>query len=332
MAKEIKDFYIRREYLEAKDGQLSAKSQRSLSESKSENTINSYESDWKDFCDWCDYHKEKSFPATSATVVNYINDLADFAKVTTIRRRISAISENYNAAALSDSSIQNPCKEWIVREALIGLTRQKGLMQRGKTPIFWEELERMVSLMDMKKLSCVRDKAVLLLGFMGAFRRSELSGLDVENLAFFPQGMIVTITHSKTDQASEGQQIGIPYLDDTNMCAITAVRNWLTQAHIKEGPLFRSVLKSGEPSRNRLSDKSVNLIIKKYTKAIGLDPDLYGAHSLRHGFATSAALAGVEERVIMKQTRHRSVEMVRHYINEADLFVNNPISMMFGKK
>lgn len=331
MSHENEHFFIRREYLKAKDGILSDKSQQSLAESKSENTINSYESDWKDFCDWCKYHHQKDFPATSATIVNYINDLADYAKVTTIRRRISAISENYNAAALADTSIPNPCKEWIVREALIGLTRQKGLMQKGKTPVFWEELEKMVSLMDLTKLSCVRDKAVLLLGFMGAFRRSELSSLNVEDLTFFPQGMIVTITHSKTDQASEGQQIGIPYLQDTHMCAITAVRQWMKLANIKEGPLFRSVLKNGQPSLHRLSDKSINLIIKKCTKAIGLDPDLYGAHSLRHGFATSAALAGVEERIIMKQTRHRSVEMVRHYINEADLFVNNPISMMFEK-
>lgn len=323
-----KDFYIQKDYLKAHATDLSAKSIASLSETKADNTVDAYEADWNDFCDWCKYHKEQAFPATAATVVNYINDLADYAKISTIRRRISAISENFNAAGLEN----NPCKEWIVREALSGLSRMKGAAQKGKTPVYWDEIKKMVDTMDLSKLSDLRDKAILLLGFMGAFRRSELSGLDVENISFYPQGMVVTIAHSKTDQTSQGQQIGIPYLDDQAYCPITALRAWLTAAGIKSGPLFRSFLKNGKPSERRLSDKSINLIIKKYTKAIGLDPDLYGAHSLRHGFATSAALAGVEERVIMKQTRHRSVEMVRHYINEADLFMNNPISQMFNKK
>lgn len=323
-----KDFYIQKDYLKAHVTDLSAKSIASLSETKADNTVDAYEADWNDFCDWCKYHKEQAFPATSATVVNYINDLADYAKISTIRRRISAISENFNAAGLSN----NPCKEWIVREALSGLSRLKGAAQKGKTPIYWDEIKNMIDTMDLTKLSDLRDKAILLLGFMGAFRRSELSGLDVENISFYPQGMVITITHSKTDQTSQGQQIGIPYLDDQAYCPITALRTWLTTAGIKSGPLFRSFLNNGKPSEKRLSDKSINLIIKKYTQAIGLDPSLYGAHSLRHGFATSAALAGVEERVIMKQTRHRSVEMVRHYINEADLFMNNPISQMFNKK
>ena len=115
------------------------------------------------------------------------------------------------------------------------------------------------------------------------------------------------------------------------MCAITAVNEWIKKANISEGPLFRSILKNEKAASRRLSDKSINLIVKKYITCIGLSPDLYGAHSLRHGFATYAALNGIEERLIMKQTRHRSVEMVRHYINEADLFVNNPVTMIFEK-
>lgn len=128
-----------------------------------------------------------------------------------------------------------------------------------------------------------------------------------------------------------GQQVGIPYIEDKDLCAVRAVRDWLQAAGITTGPLFRSILKNGKPSLHRLSDKSINLIIKRYIERIGLNPDMYGAHSLRHGFATSAALSGVEERIIMKQTRHRSVEMVRRYINEGDLFVNNPVSMMFTR-
>lgn len=322
-------FYIRDFIKNGNRIALSDKSIEILSETKAANTVDAYESDWNDFCDWCKYHHMISFPATSETIVNYINDLADYAKVSTIRRRVSAISENYNAAGLSE---KNPCRSWIVREAMIGLNRAKGTMQKGKTPIYWEELEQMISFMHEDNLTEIRDKAILLLGFLGAFRRSEISNLNVEDIERYPQGIVITLTHSKTDQEKSGQQVGIPYLDNPEMCAITALNRWKMTANIQEGPLFRSILKNGQPSSRRLSDKSINLIVKKYVSLIGLPADLYGAHSLRHGFATYAALNGVEERLIMKQTRHRSVEMVRHYINEADLFTNNPISMIFQRK
>jgi len=193
-------------------------------------------------------------------------------------------------------------------------------------------LEQMVSYMDTTTLSGLRDKALLLLGFMGAFRRSEIVGLDVEDIKRFPQGIVVTIKKSKTDQTQQGQQVGIPYIQEKDMDAIQSLQAWTQAADIHTGPLFRSLLKNGKVSSRRLSDKSVNLLVKKYVALIGLDPELYGAHSLRHGFATYAALHGIEERLIMKQTRHRSVEMVRRYINEADLFTNNPISMIFNNK
>ena len=212
------------------------------------------------------------------------------------------------------------------------MNRSKGTVQKGKTPIYWEELEQMISYTDTAHLSGIRDKAILLLGFLGAFRRSEISNLNIEDLSRFPQGLVVTLTHSKTDQEQAGQQVGIPYIENKNMCAITAVNEWLKAANISKGPLFRGILKNGKVASRRLSDKSINLIVKKYIAGIGLSPDLYGAHSLRHGFATYAALNGIEERLIMKQTRHRSVEMVRHYINEADLFVNNPVTLIFTKK
>lgn len=307
---------------------LSDKSMNSLSVTKANHTIDAYESDWNDFCDWCRYHHQTSYPAKPETIVNYINDLADYAKASTIRRRISAISENYNA---SGDHVENPCRAWIVKEALIGLTRLKGIVQKGKTPIYWEEIEEMIHRMDLSSLQALRDRAVLLLGFMGAFRRSELAGLDVEDIRKYPQGIVVTIRHSKTDQTSAGQQIGIPYLSHSSMDCIHALQEWLTAAGITSGPLFRSFLKNGKVSSRRLSDKSINLIVKKYAASIGLNPEMYGAHSLRHGFATYAALQGVEERLIMKQTRHRSVEMVRRYINEADLFTNNPIDKIFNQ-
>ena len=213
--------------------------------------------------------------------VNYINDLADYAKISTIRRRISAISENYNAAGFSE---QNPCRVWIVRETMIGLTRTKGAMQKGKTPIYWEELEQMISYIDTDSLSGIRDKAILLLGFLGAFRRSELSGLDFEDITRYPQGIIVTLKHSKTDQEQVGQQVGIPYLKNPDMCAIVALNKWIQEAQITSGPLFRRILKNGRLSSHRLSDKSINLLVKKYIELIGLPVELYGAHSFKTRF------------------------------------------------
>ena len=310
---------------------LSNKSLSTLSETKSENTINAYESDWDDFCDWCIYNKFSAFPATSETVVNYINDLADYAKSSTIKRRVSAISENYNAAIASGINLNNPCKNWIIKEALIGLNRKKGTRQKGKTPLYWEDLKKIIVTMNLSCLTDIRDKAILLLGFMGAFRRSELTSLELNDITFVPQGIIITVKESKTDQEKAGQTIGIPYLEDKNMCAVSALKLWIKEANITKGPLFRRLLKNGKTSDNALSDKSINLIVKKYVNKIGLQKELYGAHSLRHGFATFAAMNGIEERIIMKQTRHHSVEMVRHYINEADLFINNPISIIFNK-
>jgi integrase len=325
----INHFYLRDRFETLRTRTLSEKSIESLSDTRSVNTLDAYESDWNDFCDWCRFHGENAFPASSETIVNYINDLADNAKISTIRRRISAISENFNAAGLEE---KNPCRAWIVKEALTGLSRRLGTAQKGKTPVYWEDLERIIALMNPAVLADVRDKAILLTGFMGAFRRSELSGLDAENLARFPQGLVITVTQSKTDQKKVGQQIGIPYIENRTMCAVRALEEWMNAGNIHKGPLFRSFLRNGKVSGRRLSDKSMNLILKKWVSQIGLDPDQYGAHSLRHGFATYAALHGVEERLIMKQTRHRSVEMVRHYINEADLFVNNPVAMIFDRQ
>mgnify|MGYP000873418121 FL=1 len=235
-------FYIRDFIKSDTHTGLSDKSLATLAETKSESTINAYESDWNDFCDWCKYHNDVAFPAQPETVVNYINDLADYAKASTIRRRVSAISENYNAAGLAEN---NPCHAWIVKEALIGLNRAKGTVQKGKTPIYWEELEQMISCTDTAHLSGIRDKAILLLGFLGAFRRSEISNLNIEDLSRFPQGLVVTLTHSKTDQEQAGQQVGIPYIENKNMCAITAVNEWLKAADISKG-LFRA---GGDPAQ-----------------------------------------------------------------------------------
>lgn len=326
-----KHFYLRHNDAIVQSNKLSHKAKQSILLSKAENTIDAYEADWNDFIDWCEYRKEPFFPTTPEVIVNYINDLADYAKANTISRRISAISENYNASGLSE----NPCKAPIVKQALRGIRRSLGTYQQGKTPILLDDLEDIFDVMDsmgLPDIQYLRDKSIFLVGFMGAFRRSEIAALTVDDITFSPQGMEIFVRSSKADQEGQGATVAIPYIDNKNLCAVRALKAWLRHANISEGPVFRGFTKKLDIKKNALNDKSIAEIVKKYMSLIGADPSMYGAHSLRHGFATTAALHGVEERNIMRQTRHHSVNMVRRYINEANKFVNNPISTIFDKK
>ena len=167
---------------------------------------------------------------------------------------------------------------------------------------------------------------------MGAFRRSEIAALTVENLKFSPQGLEIFVSSSKADQEGQGAIVAIPSLQGSPLDAVRALKKWLTASGITSGPVFRGFTKSMSLRKTAISDKSIAEIVKKYISLIGLDPAMYGAHSLRHGFATTAAAYGVEERNIMRQTRHHSVNMVRRYINEANKFVDNPISTIFEKR
>ena len=208
---EKKHFYLRHNDALMNSTKLSMKAKQSILLSKAENTVNAYESDWDDFVDWCNYQKVSYFPATPETIVNYINDLADYAKANTIARRISAISENYNASG----SRENPCMSPLVKQALRGIRRLKGTFQQGKTPILLEDIEDILECIDgsdSPKIQKLRDKAILLIGFMGAFRRSEIAALTVENLKFSPQGLEIFVASSKADQ--EGQVLTSEFLNE----------------------------------------------------------------------------------------------------------------------
>lgn len=315
-------FYLGRAEAIADNDKLTAKARQSIYIARAENTIDAYQSDWNDFCQWCTYHDVASFPAQPETIVNYINDLADNAKANTVARRISALTENFEAAGLKD----NPCRFPIVKNALRGIKRMKGTLQQGKLPILFDDIREMLTYVTGTPLQQARDRAILLVGFYGAMRRSELAGLQVEDLRFSRLGLLITLRKSKTDQYDQGQQIGIPLVADTEVCAVTALRHWLSLSGITQGPVFRGFTRGNKGIRKTaISDKSIALIVKRYVGLMGMDPRDYGAHSLRHGFATSAAQHHVEERDIMRQTRHRSTTVVRRYIDEADRLIDNPI-------
>jgi integrase len=203
-----------------------------------------------------------------------------------------------------------------------GIRRTKGTAQHGKAPARTQEVRAMVGTCGEDLLG-VRDRALLLLGFAGAFRRSELVGLDVEDLSFGRDGLTVTLRRSKTDQEGAGQKVGAPYGSTPATCPVRNLRAWLDAAHVTAGPVFRGVDRWGHVSAAGLTDKAVALVVKRHAEAAGLDPAQYAGHSLRAGLATAAAEAGVPERVITAQTRHRSLPMVRRYIRDGSLFREN---------
>lgn len=317
------------ENIEENDG-LSLKSKRRLRNAKAANTIKAYNSDWRDFVDWCAYNKVEALPALPETIVNYVNDLADNAKANTVARRITAISENHIAAGYSREN--NPAKSALVRAAIASIRREKGTFQHGKAPILLETIHLLAGCFEnIDDLARLRDRALLFLGFAGAFRRSELVNVQIEDLTFTPQGLIVFIPRAKGDQLGKGSTIAIPYAPDKSICAVRAVQEWIQSAGLKEGPLFRPFKKNHELRDIQMSDKSVALIVKKYIAAAGLNPKDFAGHSLRRGFATSAAQHDVNALSIMRQTRHKSEKMVHRYIEQGNIFKENPLNRMFDK-
>ncbi|OPY60119.1 MAG: Tyrosine recombinase XerD [Pelotomaculum sp. PtaU1.Bin065] len=288
-----------------------------IAQAKAKNTIKSYRADWQDFTTWCNNNNLIELPADPETVAVYLAHLAETSKVSTLQRRISAISQAHQAAGHP-----SPTCTMEVRAVMAGIRRERGSAQAGKAPVLVDDIKAMVDTLP-DNLIGIRDRALLLLGFAGAFRRSELISLDVEDIEFSREGITVTLRKSKTDQEGHGRKIGIPYGSNIDTCPVRSLQAWLEGSGINEGPLFRSINRHGSLQQGRLSDKAVALVVKRTTEAAGLDPVMYSGHSLRAGLATSAAMAGVSERAIMNQTGHRSVSMVRKYIREGSLFRDN---------
>ena len=323
-----KDSFLLRNNKEIEENsRLSAKAKRRMGRAKADNTIRAYSSDWSDFVDWCNYHGEPFLPTTPETIVNYINDLADDARANTVSRRITAISENHIAAGYGRN---NPAKEGIVRTSMSAIRREKGTFQHGKAPILMETLYLLADCFGDDIVS-LRDKALIFLGFAGAFRRSELVRIRIDELTFSPEGMTVFIPHAKGDQLGRGSTIAVPYAPDEEICAVRAVEQWILTAQLQSGPLFRGFKKNKELRNDPLSDRSVALIVKKYIRMSGLDESNYAGHSLRRGFATSAAQHDVDALTIMRQTRHKSEKMVHRYIEQGNIFKDNALARMYRK-
>jgi site-specific recombinase XerD len=282
------------------------------------NTLRAYRSDWSMFVKWCTANGRSALPADEETIVFYISTLAGEGKrISTIQRRLTSISLAHQTAGQP-----SPALGATVRTVWRGIRKTHGVAVKGKDPIRIEDLKDMVRNLPDSMMG-YRDRAILLLGFAGAFRRSELVGLNVEDATFVREGLVAFVRRSKTDQEGQGRRVGIPFGSQPGTCPVRAVEKWLSESGIPGGPLFRKVTRSGSVQNTRLCDRAVALIVKRAAENVGLDASRYAGHSLRSGLATSAAAAGASERVIMAQTGHKSVEMVRRYIREGNLFREN---------
>ena len=296
-----------------------------LKASKANNTIRAYKSDFHHFGLFCVKNGFKSLPTDPKTISLYLTFLSTKDnKISTIKRRLVSIGVVHKMKGHYLDT-----KHPAIVENMLGIKRRKGIKQKGKKPLLINNLKKIINVIDEEKeseLKTVRDRSIILLGFGGGFRRNELVSLDIEDFDFVDEGLKIKIKRSKTDQFGEGSVKALPYFDNNKYCPVRSIKHWIKLSKIKDGPLFRKFFKGFKLSKNRLSDQSVALIIKFYLKKAGIDNSNYSGHSLRSGFATSAAEAGAEERSIMNMTGHKSTEMVRRYIKEANLFKNNALN------
>ncbi len=285
--------------------------------SKAPATLRAYRSDWASFTTWCAQHNLDPLPADPRTLALYITDLAGVKAVATIGRRITSISVAH-AAAGHDS----PTHAAIVRETWRGIRRTFGTAQHGKAPARTQEIRAMVATLT-DTTGGHRDRALILIGFAAALRRSELVALDVADVRETDDGLVVTVRRSKTDQEGAGAELGVPFGSDPATCPVRAYRKWLHVSGIVEGPIFRAVTRHGTIGASRLSDKAVALVVKRCAERAGYDPAVFAGHSLRAGLITAAAEAGVSERQIMRQSRHESIPVMRRYIRGATIWQDN---------
>ena len=295
-----------------------------LKSSKANNTLRAYKSDFKDFGAFCAKHGLNSLPSEPKIVSLYLTYISKNSKISTLRRRLVSISMVHK---LKGHYLDT--KHPIIVENLMGIRRIKGSIQKGKKPLLINNLKRIIDVINEHKIEDIkklRDKTIILVGFGGGFRRTELISIDHEDLEFVSEGVKITVKKSKTDQFGEGMIKGLPYFTNETYCPVLNLKKWLEISKIKSGPLFRRFTKGSSLSVKRLTDQSVVLLMKEYLNLAGIENKDFAGHSLRSGFATVAAEHGADERSIMAMTGHKTTQMVRRYIKEANIFKNNALN------
>ena len=284
---------------------------KNLKNSKAHNTLRAYKADFKDFTEFCLKNGFNSMPSDPKILALYLTYLSSFSKFSTLKRRLASIKVIHR---LKGHYIDT--KHPIIAENLMGIKRKMGVKQTSKKPILINDLKLIINVInkDQNEYKKLQNKALILIGFAGGFRRSELVSIEYEDIEFVNEGVKILVQRSKTDQTGLGMMKAIPYFQNKIYCPVTSLRDWISYSKISDGKIFK------------ISDKTVALTIQKYALLAGLDKTKYAGHSLRSGFATSTAETGADERSIMAMTGHKTTQMVRRYIQEANLFKNNALN------
>ena len=309
-----------------------------LAAKKSENTKRAYDSDLKVFKNWCKEHGLKPFPATVEMIIAFIVDRSDQQiAVSTIARSLCSISQAHKKRKLDNAALSAE-----VAQTMNGIRKDKGAGQKQAKPIVTRQLSRILSKLGYSIFD-KRDAAILALGWACALRSAEIVALELQDVEILPDGLIVTVRRSKTDQEAKGRKIGVPFAaDDAGFCPVCIVQNWLSLSRSKDqqntDPVFFSLQKGSnreffnfKKDKKKLSTQTITAIVRRTLKHAGYDAEGFSSHSLRAGLITSAAGAGVPEWAIMKHTRHTSEKIMRQYIRDGTLFRDNPVTALLGQ-
>ena len=303
---------------------LAGRARGFMAAAKAENSRRAYRSDWRQFESWCRGHGLACLPAVPETVALYLTALAADHKPSSLERKLTSITKAHQAAGFSTPASMEHAA---VSETMKGIRRTLGTAQPGKEPLLTADILKMLdSLGD--GLPGLRDRALLLVGFAGGFRRSEIVSLDVEDITETADGLVIRVRRSKTDPEAKGTTVALPYGSTAATCPVRSYRAWIAAAAIEAGSAFRSVDRHGRVGPGRLNTGSVARLIKRAAEVAGLDPAHYAGHSLRAGFVTQAFLNGAAEVAIMRQTRHKSLDTLRKYIRDRSLFRDNPAAKL----
>jgi len=301
------------------------------------NTMRGYRSDWREYTGWCQQHRFEPLPSAAGTVTGYLSELARHgAKVGTMSRRLSAIRFAHQLRDLAD-----PTENARVVAVWEGIRRTHGAPPEQASPLMPPDLFDVVNACPVTRtwksktrtveadMAGMRDQALLLVGFVAALRRSELAALQVSDVAEHPNGLVVALPRSKTNQRGDHSELVVlPRAGNPSRCPVTTLRRWLGTAHISDGPVFRPVSKGNRPLPRPLNPESINTLIQAAIARAGIDPAGYSAHSLRAGFVTYAHLRGASDRAIAHQTRHRSLATVGTYIRIHEAWDDNAATQL----
>ncbi|HEY2476011.1 MAG TPA: site-specific integrase [Candidatus Cybelea sp.] len=292
--------------------------------SQAPNTRRVYTTGWNDFVAYCLEHRFTPLPASPQTVTLYATALAERVKMSTLRIYLAAIAQKHR-----ETGLESPVSHVIVRRVVRGIARTIGAPQARKSAVTIDNLRAMLLEVGANDLKAARDRAVILLGFAAALRRSEIAALRIEDLRFERRGLILTIRRSKTDQEGSGAEIAVPYVPNKTLCAVRAVKAWLEAAGITSGPLFRSFNLQRQMLASPIGGRDVANLVKKLSSKARLEGD-YSGHSLRAGFATSAAAAKASLDAIARTTRHKSLSVLMTYIRPTQAFDDVALASMIS--